>query len=174
MYDLFIKLFRDEAYSEKIQQIPYERIREYMEFMENSLKNMAVMGNSSKYFNDTINVIIGDVDRLARIRIAKKSLGAPAPTETYDMIVLLVIEKVIEFYTYYLAGFLATYNGRILVKTLDKTIYRGKIIGKNMIIYMEPRDALINYIYGKIEPVIKPYYREVIRELKEREFSIGT
>jgi len=174
MYDLFIKLFRDEAYSEKIQQIPYERIREYMEFMENSLKNMAVMGNSSKYFNDTLNVIIGDVDRLARMRISKKSLGAPAPAETYDSIILSIIDKVIEFYTYYLAGFLTIHNGNILVKTLDKIVYRGKMIGKNMTMYIEPRDALINYIYGKIELVIKPYYREVIQELRERESSKGT
>ncbi len=162
MYDVFLKLLREELATDKLPVIDPSRLRGYYEFIEAGIENLIIMGaESRRYFDEALRASHSDASRLIDIRLMKKALN-PGPHEGFDKLFLDVLDKLRKFYREYMAGFYVTSGDRIAVITTREIRYKGRNIGKNSLVMLGLKDALILYLGGSIIPIIKPYFEEII------------
>ncbi len=163
MYDIFLKLLREEILSEKLLRIEPSRLKNYYEFLENSIENLLLVENESrKFFEEAVKNVLSDIEKLLSVRIAKKSIGSTDNDSSIDSDILSLIDLVKDFYSKYLAGFYITYEDKIAVQSLKKIYMNDWVIPEESIVLLGFKDALISYLKGDVKPLLKPYFNEVL------------
>ncbi len=166
MYDLFLKYFRDELISDKIMPIPLSKIREYQAFMEHNLPFTPLSRDSKRYYREALINAINDSRRLLILRTMKRILGAKESGEAPDNMMLEYMDKLLSFHTNLLVGVYIVSRNRILVKLKKNIRYNGSNLRTGDTLFMELEDSIILYLKEAIEPMIKPYFRELL-EIKD-------
>lgn len=163
MYDVFLKLLREELLSEKISGIEPSRLKNYYEFLENSVENLLLVESESrKFFEETMKNVLSDIGKLLSVRIAKKSLGSSSGDNSIDSVILSMIDLVKDFYSKYLAGFYITYEDKIAVQSLKDICVGDWIIPSGSVVLLGFREAMIKYLEGSVKPLLKPYFEEIL------------
>lgn len=158
MYDVFLRLFREELQSSRITIIPRSKIDDYKGFMENSIRELFFLGQEArKYFDEVIEKSRKDLENLISMRIAKLVLGSELPEQSFDKDFLEYIARLIDFISKYYAGYYIEHGNKMFVEFKEQCMFEGKLFEKGDIVLIEPIKASGLYVLGYVEPVYKPY-----------------
>ncbi len=158
MYDLFLRIIREELSSSKIVNIPQTRINEYYSFMKNSLSELHVLDKDTiRYFNETIKNIEKDVDLLIRFRIVKHVLGSNISPNSFDNDMFSIIDSVIEYMKELYTGFYIGSGEKILVVFKKNCMLDNRVYRKGDIVWIDWRKGFSMFIDKCIEVVKEPY-----------------
>ncbi len=158
MYDIFLRLFREELQSSRITIIPRSKIDDYKGFMETNIRELFSLEHEArKYFDEVIEKSRKDLENLIGMRIAKLVLGSELPEQSFDKSLLEYIAKLIDFVSKYYAGYYIEYGDKVFVEFREQSMFEGKLFEKGDVALIEPIKALGLYVLGYVEPIYKPY-----------------
>lgn len=158
MYDVFLRLFREELQSSHITIIPRSKIDDYKGFMETSIRELFLLEREAKkYFDEVIDKSRKDLENLINMRIAKLILGSKLPEQSFDKDFLEYVAKIIDFMTKYYAGHYIEHGNKVFVEFRERCMLDGKLFEKGDIFLIDPVKALGLYVLGYANPVYKPY-----------------
>ncbi|NPA98841.1 MAG: hypothetical protein GXO43_05620 [Crenarchaeota archaeon] len=164
MYDTFLKLVREELTTGKLLPLPDAKINDFQDF----IKNAIVMLHSTpletrKFFIEAYKKAIGDADNLLRIRIAKACLGAKYERETFDLLMLASVEKIIEFYKGVMTGmYIMPSREAVVVKFRVSLRINDRSYRPGDIVSIDLGKALGLYILGAVDPVKQPIFDSLL------------
>ncbi|ABN69746.1 hypothetical protein Smar_0640 [Staphylothermus marinus F1] len=165
MYDVFLRLIREEIGSDKITLIHPAKIQEYESFIKNNMGDLIYMSkDSKKLFNKVLENIVYDAELLIRLRLAKKSLGSDHPDEAIDKFILDKINSIVDFAKLYISKFLLGTGDKLIVKCKKECYVENRKYMPGDIVFMKAEKALINYIEGNIELFINPYLEQILHQ----------
>lgn len=163
MYDLFLKLLREEVASKSIVEIQRIKLDEYREYLVNSFSQLANRGaETQKYFSEMVKKVIGDSDLLFRVRLAKYALGSSKPRESVDRELYDLADKMLQFAKLYYSSF---YVGQdeLHVVFIEKCALNGATLARGDVLRVKPADGLKLYLNNCAEPIVKPYVNSLLR-----------
>ncbi len=164
MYDIFLKLVREELTTGKLLSLPDAKISDFQDFIRSSitmLHNTPL--ESRKFFIEAYKKAIHDADSLLRIRVAKTCLGARHDGETYDSEMLNSIGAIIDFYRDLIIGaYVMPSRDSVVVKFNAGVKINGRNYRAGDIAPLDIRKALGLYILGVVEPIKQPIFNHLL------------
>ncbi len=164
MYDIFLKLVREELTTGKLLSLPDAKISDFQDFIRSSvtmLHNTPL--ESRKFFIEAYKKAIRDAENLLRIRVAKICLGARHDGETYDSEMLSSISAIIDFYRDLIIGaYIMPSRDSVVVKFKTGIEISGRKYRAGDIAPVDIRKALGLYILGVAEPMKQPIFYHLL------------
>jgi len=168
MFDLFLKLVRQELSSRELIELHPIKIGEYKAFLRNILKQLIELSSGEgKYLNIAVSNILSDVDLLVKLRIMKIALGSKIPGESIDKEILEPLNKLIEFTKSYLAGLLIEYENNIAVIFKSDLVVHGRRYKRGDVTVLPVSRALELFIQGYIDVIIEPSMKRLLETRKQ-------
>lgn len=153
MYDLFLKLTREELSSIKLAQLDPVRLREYRSFIETTLNSLIKDIEAFDYFRSILENVVKDLELWVRFRLVKSTLNPESVNEAYDKEYVNIVGKIIDVYKWVFSGLFVSYRDLMFVKIGDNAVVRGKTLRKNDHVFLNPKDYLGFFVSGKITPI---------------------
>jgi len=166
MYDLYLRLAREEILSSKPISIAGIKVSEYKMFIKNSLSQLMTIDKSShKYFIKALENIEKDLEVFTRFRLTKIILGTEIPADSFDHDLLMIIERFIEYLKKYLSGFYIEHDENILAIFKRDCFHNNILFRKNDLAIVSPVEGVKLYIDGCVDFVKEPYIKyQVLKE----------
>lgn len=164
MYDLFLKLVRQELASSSLINIHSIKINEYKAYMRNNLRELINLDEKSlNYFNKMLKNVFKDLDLLIRLRIVKAALGSEICEEGLDIPFLKMIEKIVEYIRVLYSGFVIENENNIAVRFKKNCYVDNRMYRKGDLVFLNNIGTFHMFMNDCIELVIEPYVRDKIR-----------
>ncbi|RLG80133.1 MAG: hypothetical protein DRO13_04465 [Thermoprotei archaeon] len=163
MYDIFLRMVREELESARITTIPSSKISDYKSYIKNLFSQIPVLDESSrKYLGLVFTNVITDLDTFVRIRLVKAILGSELPRETADKILLEIVPKIVDLAKKIYSGFFVEYEGKPIVIFKHNCYHRGREYVSGDITIVDQGDAMTLYLSGCIDFIPQPYLKEFL------------
>lgn len=163
MYDLFLKILREELNTTGVVDIQRIKINEYRNYLSNIIHQISTQNAEvSKYFNEIIKNILRDVDLLTRIRLVKNILSSTKPSDSVDNDFYNIVDKLIYFMKIYLSSLHVGYDNYIYVLFKNKCIVNNRVFNKGDVVKLDPSTCLKLYLSDCVELLIKPCVKYLI------------
>lgn len=153
MYDLFLKLAREELSSTKLTQLDQVKLREYKSFIDSTLNSLIKNVEAFDYFKSIVTNVLKDLDLWVRFRLVKYILNPKSMDEVYDNLFISIIEKLIELYKWFFSGLSISYRDLMFVKVNDNVVIHGRVLRKNDYVFLNVKDYVELFINNKITPI---------------------
>ncbi|MEM0380096.1 MAG: hypothetical protein QXP71_02075 [Desulfurococcaceae archaeon] len=163
MYDLFLRILRDEINSSSLIDISRIKINEYRNYLVNAFREISTENTEvQKYFNEIIKNIMRDADLLVRMRLVKNILNSIKPVDSVDTDLYSIVEKLIYFYKVFLTNFYIGVDDNIYVVFRRKCSVDNRVFMKNDIVKLDPLTCIKLYLNDCVDLIVKPYIVETI------------
>ncbi len=164
MYDVFLKLVREELTTGKLLSLPDAKISDFQDFIRSSITMLhSTPLESRKFFIEAYKKAIRDAENLLRIRVAKICLGARHDGETYDSEMLSSISAIIDFYRDLITrAYVMPTRDSVVVKFKAEVKIDGRNYRAGDIAPIDIGKALGLYILGAAEPLKQPIFYHLL------------
>lgn len=153
MYDLFLKLAREELSSTKLTQLDQVKLREYRSFIDSTLNSLVKNVEAFDYFKSIVTNVLKDLDLWVRFRLVKYILNPKSMDEVYDNQFISIIERLIELYKWFFSGLSISYRDLMFVKVKDNVVVRGRVLRRNDYVFLNVKEYVELFINDKITPI---------------------
>jgi hypothetical protein len=165
MYDLFLRLLRDEINSDKLTSIPQIKVSEYESFMRNSMEELIYSGRDAKeIFTYIVKNILKDSELLTKLRMAKSVLNNEVSEDSIDQEVLRKNILLVRFLKLYLSRLIIDSGGKLGVVFKKDIILGNKRYKAGDLVLLPLSDALNYYLLEAVELILNPYIEYVLSE----------
>jgi hypothetical protein len=165
MYDLFLRLLRDEINSDKLTSIPQIKVSEYESFIKNSVEELIYSGREAKeVFTYIVKNIFRDSGLLAKFRMAKSVLNNEVSEDSIDREILRKNTLLARFLKLYLSRLIIDSGGRLGVIFKKDIILGNRRYKAGDLALLPLSDALNYYLLEAVEPILNPYIEYVLSE----------
>ncbi|OYT40842.1 MAG: hypothetical protein B6U89_00840 [Desulfurococcales archaeon ex4484_58] len=169
MYDLFLRMTREEILSPKPISLSKTKINEYKSFMNNALIQLAFNDRSTwKYFDETIFKTIDDLRLFAKFRLAKTLLSSFIPKDSLDKNILDLLDRFIELYVNIYSSFTVKYEEKFIIMVKNDTCIDNILYRKGDILMLDEKDVIKYYLLGVLDFIKEPYILEKLHDQGER------
>lgn len=163
MYDLFLRILRDELNTSNIIDIQHVKINEYRNYLYNALYQLSTQNTETRrYFNEIVRNILKDVDLLIRVRFLKNILGSSKPSDSVDSDFYNFIDKIIYFMKILFTNFYIGQDTNMYVIFKNKCIASNRVFSKGDLVKLDSKTCLKLYLNDCVDIVIKPYVVEFL------------
>ncbi len=165
MYDLFLRLLRDEINSDRLTGIPQIKVSEYESFMRNSVEELIYSGREAKeIFTYIVKNIFKDSKLLAKLRIVKSVLNNEVSEDSIDQEILRKNILLARFLGLYLSRLIIDNGGKLGVIFKRDIVFGRKKYRVGDLALLPLSDALNYYLLEAVELILNPYVEYVLLE----------
>lgn len=158
MYDLFLKILRDEVNTKPLIDIQRVKVNEYRSYLFNMFYQLSTQSiEAQKYFNQIVKNILRDAELLIRVRLVKNILSSSKPSDSIDTDFYSILDKVVYFMKIFVSSFYTGYDNSLYVVFKKKCIINGRVFEKGDIVKLDPLNSFKLYLSDCIELITKPY-----------------
>ncbi len=167
MYDLFLKLVRQELTSPTLIEIHPIKLNEYKAYMRNNLRELVNVNEKSiQYYIKMVENVFKDLDLLIRLRIIKAIIGSEITGESIDANFLYMINRAIDYLKLLFSGFIIEYENNVMVKFKKDCYVDGKMYRRGDLILLDNVTAFKLFLHECVDLVIEPYIKDKVLEDK--------